>query len=256
MKKCVRFGCGCLIGAASASVLGILILFVLAFALDDDASASEETPSVLVEDTFAPVAAAAAPAKMEREIVDGVEYSFKASSAAVTIVGLKKLADADPKRLVIPRMLGGKKVKLIGDEAFCDDGSFMWNGQRMITPESSFARSRGSGRLGFKVVVLPKGLESIGAKAFYQCADIVEVVIPDSVFDIGKEAFCGCLSLKKVDIPSGMETIPRGLFKNTGLVAVEVPEGVVQIEQEAFRDCKCLRTIKIPDHYHPMFEFC
>lgn len=191
--------------------------------------------------------AASAADKVETEVVEGVEYSFKPSAAGVTIIGLKKLANADPNRLVVPRVLGGKKVKLIGDEAFCDDGSFMWNGQKVITAVSSFAQSRGGGSIGFKVVVLPNGLESIGAKAFYQCADIVEVVIPDSVFDIGEEAFCGCLSLKKVDIPPGLETIPRGLFKNTGLVSVEVPEGVTQIKQEAFCGCKDLWTIRIPN---------
>ena len=48
-------------------------------------------------------------------------------------------------------------------------------------------------------IVLPRFLEKIGEKAFWNCKKINEVQIPSSVYYIGPGAFLGCDSLVSVN---------------------------------------------------------
>lgn len=160
-----------------------------------------------------------------------------------TIIGVKRVVDTNSSRLEIPSKLGGKRVRAIGDEAF--HGSFTGKCKYSLVGRRWVRENTGS--IGFEAVVLPKGLESIGRKAFYQCADIVSIDIPDSVLDIGDGAFSCCRSLKKIILPPYIEKISLGLFEGSGLVSVEIPNGIVEIGKEAFRGCEYLNSITIPD---------
>ena len=59
-------------------------------------------------------------------------------------------------------------------------------------------------------VVLPVGLTSIGAYAFYGCA-ITKIDIPAAVRNFGKKAFFSS-SLQEICIPEGVTTLPDSLF--------------------------------------------
>ena len=215
-------------------------------------------------------AAASAAEDVAKEVVGGVEYYFVSNERGATIIGMKKLDDANSKRLEVPRKLGGKRVRMIADEAF--NGSFTGDKDtRGYVTAAAIPRLRhgssgqgysslkeyslmgekwirvNKGRLGFENVVLPRGLERIGARAFLQCTDIVSVDIPDSVLDIQSLAFCECKSLKRVVLPSGIEKIPEAVLACSGLASVDIPDGVVEIGENAFRDCKSLKSITIPD---------
>lgn len=61
-------------------------------------------------------------------------------------------------------------AKTIDDDAFCD-GKFSY-------------------------IELPEGLETIGARAFQNCQNLVEISIPASVAEIGDGAFYGCSMIK------------------------------------------------------------
>lgn len=61
-------------------------------------------------------------------------------------------------------------AKTIDDDAFCD-GKFSY-------------------------IELPEGLETIGARAFQNCQNLVEISIPASVAEIGDGAFSGCSMIK------------------------------------------------------------
>ena len=188
-------------------------------------------------------AAASAAEDVAKEVVSGVEYYFVSNERGATIIGMKKLDDANSKRLEVPRKLGGKRVKMIADEAF--NGSF--TGIKEYSLVGATWKREKNKRLGFENVVLPRGLERIGARAFLQCADIVSVDIPDSVLDIQSLAFCECKSLKRVVLPFGIEKIPEAVFACSGVASVDIPDGVVEIGENAFRDCKSLKSITIPD---------
>lgn len=54
-----------------------------------------------------------------------------------------------------------------------------------------------------KVVVLPDGLKSIAANAFYNNTTLEEIYLPKSLEHVGDDAFLGCSSLKHVYVPYG-----------------------------------------------------
>ncbi len=96
-------------------------------------------------------------------------------------------------------------------------------------------------------VSLPKGLTTIGNRAFYDCSALTSVDIPNSVTSIGKWSFINCKSLTSVVIPEGVTIIREATFVNCyALTSVVIPEGVTSIEFEAFMDCKSLTAIVIP----------
>ena len=68
---------------------------------------------------------------------------------------------------------------------------------------------------GFKNVIIPNGVTSIGDDAFYLCTSLESVTIPDSVTSIGGSAFSGCTSLTSVTIPDSVTEIGGGAFYNS-----------------------------------------
>ena len=54
-----------------------------------------------------------------------------------------------------------------------------------------------------KAVVLPDGLKSIAAHAFYNNTTMEEIYLPKSLEHVGGDAFLGCSSLKHVYVPYG-----------------------------------------------------
>ena len=54
-----------------------------------------------------------------------------------------------------------------------------------------------------KVVVLPDGLKSIAANAFYNNTTLEEIYLPKSLEHVGYDAFLVCSSLKHVYVPYG-----------------------------------------------------
>ncbi len=121
---------------------------------------------------------------------------------------------------------------------------------------------------GFNSIEIPQKVETIGAYAFFKCANIKSVVIPDSVNSIGEYAFKGCSNLKAVKFPSTYYTIGEGVFDETQYTGTEddfvitedgvltkyrgndtaivVPEGVTQIGT-VFSGNKDITSIILPD---------
>lgn len=61
-------------------------------------------------------------------------------------------------------------------------------------------------------------VSSIGASAFQNCVDLIEVIIPDGVSSIGQNAFAGCTGLTKVVLPSTVTSM--GVFVFTGCTSL------------------------------------
>ncbi|MCH5160295.1 MAG: leucine-rich repeat domain-containing protein [Clostridiales bacterium] len=114
-------------------------------------------------------------------------------------------------------------------------------------------------------------LYSIGASAFYRCADLSQLLLPSELYSIGDNAFCGC-SFTSITIPSGvvsignsafassiingglqevifeansaLMTIGSGAFSNTALAKVTIPRSVRTIGAKAFYRCRSLTKVE------------
>jgi len=127
------------------------------------------------------------------------------------------------KNIVVPETIEGKKVTVIGKEAFS--------------------------QLGFGYltsITIPDGVTQIEEFAFHSCG-ITSMTIPDSVTQIGQYAFSYCNDLTMIELPSGATNIGKGVFKGcSGLTMIELPSGLTDIGTFAFQDCSSLTTIELP----------
>ena len=97
-------------------------------------------------------------------------------------------------------------------------------------------------------ITLPDGLESIGSRAFYNCASLTAIDIPSSVTSIGEEAFRSCTSLKDVTLPNGLESIGSYAFNScTSLTAIEIPSSITSIAENTFGGCTSLKDVTLLD---------
>ena len=172
--------------------------------------------------------------------------------------------DKEIKKAEVPAEIDGKKVTVIGSQAFygCND---------------------------LKTVVLPEGLQKIEYCAFENCTELESINIPDSVTEIGDEAFAACFVLENVEISPyhkvfgvnsdilfrkkdmtlikylgqveedatiianeydvfwGMKTIANDAFNACKLTAINLPTTVQNIESCAFVSCYYMKEMVIPE---------
>jgi hypothetical protein len=76
-----------------------------------------------------------------------------------------------------------------------------------------------------KGIVLPKGLTSIGERAFSYCTAFTGVSIPVNVTSIGEGAFLGCHALTGASIPAGVTSIGEGAFLGCSALASITVDG-------------------------------
>ena len=120
--------------------------------------------------------------------------------------------------VVIPDMIGGKKVTSIGDRAFY--------GNQLTS------------------VVIPDSLTSIGDDAFVN-NKLTSVVIPNSVTSIGHSAFY-VNQLTSLNIPDSVTSIESYAFSNNKLTSVVIPDSVTSIGDRTF-SMNQLTSLNIPD---------
>jgi len=140
------------------------------------------------------------------------DYEVLISTARIN----KYIGDSDT--VIVPGILGGQPVTIIGDSAF-------------------------KGNESIKKVVLPDGLETIYDGAFGQCPSLESVEIPDSVTKIGIGVFAQTNNLKSIVWPSSAEEIGYNSFQESGLESIAIPEGVKTIGDYAFQGCESLKNV-------------
>lgn len=87
----------------------------------------------------------------------------------------------------------------------------------------------------------------IADESFLGCETIKECYIPDTVRIIGSRAFYKCISLSHIDFPSGIESIEKEAFYQTGLTELCLPAGLKKIGDSAFLKCNQLEYARIPE---------
>ena len=161
-----------------------------------------------------------------------------------------------------------------------DDGTFMitnYKGQATVVtvpmrigkiPVTGLGKDVFANNKELESVTVPKGVRSIGDRAFMGCASLKELNLPSGISKMGCAVFADCRSLADdkgflvikgilhcyfgVDvhahIPEGVKKIGNGVFwGHHSLTSVHIPEGVRSIGDNAFLGCKSLTSINIPD---------
>jgi len=126
-------------------------------------------------------------------------------------------------------------VKTIGDYAF--------SGCINLGDSDLYLDEEKTQKLSGEVIILD-GVESIGSRVFYKCANITEISIPDSVTSLGIRTFYLCSKLKTVTLGNGLTEIPEYTFyKCETLDYVHIPDSVETIGKYAFRGCTALEDV-------------
>lgn len=90
-------------------------------------------------------------------------------------------------------------------------------------------------------IVLPEGIEEIGAAAF-ECTAIKSCVIPDTCETVGSRAFSECTALERCVIPDTCKYIGSKAFQGcTALKEVVIPNGLTYLSMEIFTGCSALQ---------------
>lgn len=137
------------------------------------------------------------------------------------------------------------------------DGSINWtaeNNELIISGSESIPDYDKFGAQWYPIrnqitkITIEDGIDTIGANAFNDFANVENVSIPPSVIQINSGAFANCTSLKSIALPLGMTGgIGSGAFENCiGLTLFNVPSGVTAMEQGVFEGCINLTEITLP----------
>ena len=119
-----------------------------------------------------------------------------------------------------------------------------------------------------KLVIIPKSVKVIGAKAFWGCPHLTDVMFIGRVEHIGDGAFGNCRSLKKLTLPGSVRYVGPHVADGTPLsapiynsratallkypacfeaVRFEIPKTVRQIAKNCFWGCSALKEIILPE---------
>lgn len=105
------------------------------------------------------------------------------ADGSITIVSFQSAR----KNIVVPRSIGGKPVRKLGDGLFRD-------------------------RNDLASIVIPYGVTTIGKDVFSGCEKLEKVTLPQSLKTIGDKAFSNCASLRQVFLPASITEFGKDLF--------------------------------------------
>ena len=94
---------------------------------------------------------------------------------------------------------------------------------------------------------IPNGVAKIGEGAFEANSHMQGIVVPEGVHTIAAKAFYTCRNLKMVTLPKTLMRIGEYAFGFAGLVSLSIPEKVYGVGDRAFMSCNALKELAIPD---------
>ncbi len=184
--------------------------------------------------------------EVDRVEVDGAVFRVASiDSETLTVTGYE--GKDVPHKVVVPEMLGDKRVVAIADEAFY----YQSNISEIELPRS--VKTVGSyafaGCSMLQSVTLHRELTSIGIGAFYGCTSMTAAAFEagSAMTAIPKDAFRECTALVTLNIPSFIKTVgANAFFGCTALETLTVEEGVLSLGDQCFQNCTALANVTLP----------
>ncbi len=93
----------------------------------------------------------------------------------------------------------------------------------------------------------PVPVVSVGAKAFYGCPTLASVDL-GSVESVGMKAFANCAKLRTLAVPETVRSIGAYAFYGCGLTSLDIPGDGVVLGASAFSACKRMASITFSGH--------
>ena len=143
--------------------------------------------------------------------------SFSLRHIGETEAAIKKYKGTE-KTVVIPYMVGNRKVVEIDDEAFM-------------------------GNQDVEKVVFSAGIRRILEDAFSGCKNLKEVVFNNGLQSIERRSFEYCNSLTDIVLPETVTTIDMSAFSETAITKIKFPCSIKKISSGAFMGCPNLKEV-------------
>ncbi len=99
--------------------------------------------------------------------------------------------------------------------------------------------------VGAKNTVIDSSIDIIGERAFQENSKLTSIVIPEGVHTIEAMAFYGCENLETVSLPNTLIEIYDAAFASTKLKCITIPENVTLVDDTTFFQCASLESIII-----------
>ncbi len=135
---------------------------------------------------------------------DELSYEKTEDQEGAVLTGYDGSVTGEKKHLVLPETIDGLPVTELGEELFKEKD--------------------------IEGIILPSGLNRIGASAFQDCTELSYVELGDDLKTIGPNAFSSCSSMKNIELPEGLEEIELGAFLFTEIEDVKFPASLSSIE--------------------------
>ncbi len=215
-------------------------------------------------------------AKPKSYVKGNFKFEYEFESDGVRIERITPLSKKGISKLVIPGILGGKKVVCVGAVETCDDGEKnvfgVWN-----NPEGTGLEPQGLVEKveKIKTIVLPKSLEAISGSCFMHLPSGKSINIPEkfveNVMELAynlnwkkvtispkhplysitndcllsknkKELYAILTDKSKVSIPNTVKKITGRTRLNYATKALYIPKSVTKIEQFALSSARPVRV--------------
>ena len=161
-------------------------------------------------------------------------------------------------------------LKEIGNFSFANFEYILKTEEELAFDDAETSKQWYIGESTITKVVLPEGVEKIGAYAFANLTGLEEIVLPSTLEHIDYGAFYGCTSLEKISFSgeNNLKIINQNAFENCNLQdtvdlsaacvisdyafagnreleGVTTSESLLSIGEYAFAGCKALKTVTI-----------
>lgn len=98
-----------------------------------------------------------------------------------------------------------------------------------------------------KKVVIPEGVEFVGAESFAGCKELTEIVLPYSLYQISYRAFAECTALESVTFPYRITLHEKAFADCTSLKEVNLCARVYGMQEGLFMGCTNLTIVNYED---------
>ena len=114
---------------------------------------------------------------------------------------------------------------------------------RMFQSCSKFEFTTGCG--DDLTIIIPEGVKSIGAFAFYECQQFDTIVLPSTLTKIGKQAFDSCRRMASITIPEATTSIGDNAFNTCAKLKTVTFSTNVKLGKDLFLGTKKIEVINV-----------